>query len=242
MPCAFENYVFIEHENNLTSITESKKRKFSMENASGLDVTLTDDTLNRSQMTPTSPWEVRRLKADLIDNDTKVSQCIINIFENIILDKLTNNKFLFLLTTQIAHLKKELESRATAHANMESVYMVKVKGLENQLEKKTEKVSDLEKHLKFVRKREGTLNAELSKLRTQYLLDKQNQNDEMQDLQKVNRSLESKCRKIECELGSTIANLQRQLNDLEKVQCSNLRLRPQLTIFFFCFHRNMRLH
>lgn len=43
-----------------------------MDNLSGLDITLTDDSLNKSQMVPTSPWEVRRLKADLIDNDTKV--------------------------------------------------------------------------------------------------------------------------------------------------------------------------
>lgn len=59
-------------KSNITSLAESKKRKFSMENLSGLDVTLTDDSLNKSQMVPTSPWEVRRLKADLIDNDTKV--------------------------------------------------------------------------------------------------------------------------------------------------------------------------
>lgn len=34
---------------------------------------MNDDSLNKSQVVPTSPWEVRRLKADLIDNDTKVT-------------------------------------------------------------------------------------------------------------------------------------------------------------------------
>lgn len=120
--------------------------------------------------------------------------------------------------TQINHLKKELENRATAHANMESVYNVKIKGLENQLEKKSDKIVDLEKHLKFIRKREATLNAEMTKLRSQCLLDKQNYNESVTELQKVNKSLENKCRKVENELGGALANLQRQYKDLEKVR------------------------
>ncbi len=126
----------------------------------------------------------------------------------------------FFVTPQIAHLKKELENRATAHANMEQVYTVKVKGLENQLEKKTEKIVDLEKHLKLVRKREATLNAEMTKLRSQSLLDKQNYNESVSELQRANKSLENKCRKIEHELGTALANLQRQFKDLEKNHAS----------------------
>ncbi|XP_037034864.1 mitotic spindle assembly checkpoint protein MAD1 isoform X2 [Bradysia coprophila] len=172
--------------------SHSKKRKFSVENVSGLDITLTDDSLNRSQtMVPTSPWEIRRLKADLIDNDTK-----------------------------IIHLKKELENRATAHSNMESLYTVKVKGLENQLEKKSEKIADLEKHLKFVRKREATLNAEMAKLRSQSLLDKQNHSESVSELQRANKALENKCRRIEHELGGAVTNIQRQYKDLEKNHAS----------------------
>lgn len=125
--------------------------------------------------------------------------------------------FLVYHCTQITHLKKELENRASAHAKMEAVYIAKVKGLENQLEKKSEKVADLEKHLKFVRKREATLNAEMTKLRNQCVLDKQNHGDAVEELKRMNRSLESKCRKTEHELNGALANLQRQYNDLEKV-------------------------
>lgn len=100
---------------------------------------------------------------------------------------------------------------------MESVYTVKVKGLENQLEKKSEKIVDLEKHLKYVRKREATLNTEMTKLRNQSLLDKQNHSEALNELQKVNRTLENKCRRIEHELGGAVTNLQRQYKDLEKV-------------------------
>lgn len=114
-------------------------------------------------------------------------------------------------------MKKELESRAAAHANIESAYAVKIKGLENQLGKKTEKIADLEKHLKYVRKREATLNVEMTKLRSQSLLDKQNYSDELNELQRINKSLESKNRKIEHELSSTLANVQRELSDLGKV-------------------------
>lgn len=130
----------------------------------------------------------------------------------------TNVNFEFCLhSNQILHLKKELENRATAHANMESVYTVKVRGLENQLEKQSEKIVDLEKHLKFVRKREAALNAEMTKLRGQSLLEKQNYNESLNELQKTNKALENKCRKIEHELSGALTNLQRQYKDLEKV-------------------------
>lgn len=127
-----------------------------------------------------------------------------------------------LVHTQISHLKKEVENRATAHANMEAVYVAKVKGLENQLEKKSEKVADLEKHLKFVRKREATLSTEMTKVRNQCVLDKQNYNESVSELQKSNRNLESKCRKTEHELGCALTNLQRQYKDLEKVSAGSL--------------------
>lgn len=105
---------------------------------------------------------------------------------------------------------------------MESVYIVKVRGLENQLEKKSEKITDLEKHLKLIRKREAMLNAEMTKLKSQCLLDKQNHSESLNDLQKSNKSLENKCRKIEHELGSALTNLQRQYKDLEKVSDDEL--------------------
>lgn len=110
-----------------------------------------------------------------------------------------------------------MENRATAHANMETVYVVKVKGLENQLEKSTVKIVDLEKHLKFVRKREAALNNDMTKLRAQCLVDKQNYNDAISELQKLSKSWENKCRKIEHEMGCAFTNLQRQYKDLEKV-------------------------
>lgn len=100
---------------------------------------------------------------------------------------------------------------------MEQVYVVKVKGLENQLEKSTEKIADLEKHLKFVRKREAALNSEMTKVRAQSLVEKQSYSDTVSDLQKQNKSLENKCRKIEHEMGCSVASLQRQYKDSEKV-------------------------
>lgn len=107
---------------------------------------------------------------------------------------------------------------------MEAVYTIKVKGLENQLEKKSEKVADLEKHLKFIRKREATLSAEMTKMRNQCTLDKQSYNDTVSELQKVNRTLESKCRKTEHELSCALTNLQRQYKDLEKVSGISVHL------------------
>lgn len=100
---------------------------------------------------------------------------------------------------------------------METVYIAKVKGLENQLDKKSEKIVDLEKHLKFVRKREAALNAEMTKLRSQCLLDKQNHNELVSELQRTNKALENKCRKIEHDMGVALTNLQRQYKDLETV-------------------------
>ncbi|KAJ6642684.1 hypothetical protein Bhyg_07637, partial [Pseudolycoriella hygida] len=177
----YERYKADSVLNDSTSSYESKSKKRKFENLSGFN-----DSLNSSEFVPTSPWEIRRLKADLIDNDTK-----------------------------IAHLKKELENRATAHANMEAVYIVKVKGLESQLEKKSEKILDLEKRLKFVRMREATLNAEMTKLKSQCTIDKQTNKETVNELQKDNKSLENKCRKIEHELGCALSNLQRQYKDLE---------------------------
>lgn len=86
----------------------------------------TTSLLNASSVSQLSvPFEIRRLRADVLDYSTRATQ-----------------------------MKNELENRTVVHQRMEHLYKTKVTSLEKQLECCEAKLHDSDKHLKLVRRRE----------------------------------------------------------------------------------------
>ncbi|XP_058066427.1 mitotic spindle assembly checkpoint protein MAD1 isoform X2 [Anopheles bellator] len=154
-----------------------KKRRLSGLGTSGL----ANDTLNnvsgesfsstaRSTQIVQSPWETRRMKADLIEARSRITV-----------------------------LKKEIEHQNTEMATTQLRNQHKISSLQQELSHATNKVTDLEKHLSAVRKREHAAREELVKARNQFNQLKQTADDQQFGLHSQIKNLEAR---YNCDMGS----------------------------------------
>lgn len=222
----------LKHSFFAVSTPYPKKRKYSFEkpdlsqklndstakDTSSFNLNDSSASLNSSLGVPPSPWEHRRLKADLIESQATVNK----------------KHFLFsfqinlFYVSKIVHLKREIESRTTMQTQMENLYSDKVAGLQKQLDRSTNKTAELEKHLKLLRRRQAAEKEELVKVKNQMNQQKQSFEEQIGAMHKTNQELEHTLRKIKYELGSSNAALQEQLKQIETVIALFL-------FFFFVF-------
>ena len=126
-----------------------KKKKTNLNNSQS------NDSLNVSVVA--SPWEARRIKADLIEAKSMVK--ILAYSYNI-----CYYKFFFYIF-QITHLKLELDHQHTSMQNTKLKYTNKVNSLQKQADHSVLKIQDLEKHITILRRRENHAKEELIKVK-----------------------------------------------------------------------------
>ncbi|XP_001648755.2 mitotic spindle assembly checkpoint protein MAD1 [Aedes aegypti] len=143
-------------------------------------------TLSHCSMAVQSPWETRRMKADLIEARSRITM-----------------------------LKKEIEHQNTEMATSHLKNQHKISSLEKELAHSVKKVSDLEKHLSAVRKREQSAKEELVKTKNQFNILKQSSDDQLYELRRSLKDLEQKYDFETGELHSEIRDLNNQMLDIE---------------------------
>lgn len=121
-----------------------------------------NSTLNSSNQ-----WEVRILKADLIEANTKVS---VSVCLLVIIIKLDSTGYLptlpiFVYVNQVMQLKKEVEDRVHLHKNLEQLYDGKFKNTQAQLDAAVSKNQEYERMVKFMRKKSAVDKESLVKVR-----------------------------------------------------------------------------
>uniref|UniRef100_A0A182JGE9 Uncharacterized protein n=1 Tax=Anopheles atroparvus TaxID=41427 RepID=A0A182JGE9_ANOAO len=187
----------LSYENSASFEINRKKRKVSGAGFGGANDTVSDGNVSSQSFSSAtgsqaaqiaqSPWESRRIKADLIEARTRISV-----------------------------LKKEIEHQNTEMATTQLRNQHKITSLEQELSHATAKVADLEKHLAVVRKREHKAKEDLVKTRNQYNLVKQTADDQQFELRQALRSMEEKSMSDISELNSEIRDLNTQVKDLEE--------------------------
>jgi predicted nucleic acid-binding Zn-ribbon protein len=124
-------------------IPGSKKRKYS-DRDDGSDLNHTNNESSNTSLnasTFSSPWEARRMRVDMIEAKSRVTQ-----------------------------LRREIENQNTIQANLEIKYSHKVSALEKEVAQSNKKVTDLDKHVKVLRKRENAVKEELVKVKKNILI------------------------------------------------------------------------
>lgn len=112
-------------------------------------------------------------------------------------------------------LKKEIEHQNTEMATSQLKNQHKISSLEKELGHSVKKVSDLEKHLSAVRKREQSAKEELVKTKNQFNILKQSSDDQLYELRRALKDLEQKYNFETGELHSEVRDLNHQMLDLE---------------------------
>lgn len=133
-----------------------------------------------------SPWETRRMKADLIEARSRITM-----------------------------LKKEIEHQNTELATTQLKSQHKISSLEKELGHSAKKVTDLEKHLSAVRKREGSAKEELVKTKNQFNILKQSSDDELYELRRAVKEWEQKYDYETSQLNAEVRDLNQQMMDIE---------------------------
>lgn len=160
---------------------DNAEKKVKQENSSF------DISANGSITVPSSPWESRRLKADLIDAKSQITQ-----------------------------LKQEIDRQTKVRNELEILYKSKVESLQSQVDHSTSKITDMEKHLINLRKREAHSREELTKLKNEMVLNKQNYEEMIHELTKENQDLNEDFNSEKNDLLNQIGELQRQLMEAEQ--------------------------
>ncbi|XP_058462677.1 mitotic spindle assembly checkpoint protein MAD1 [Malaya genurostris] len=133
-----------------------------------------------------SPWETRRMKADLIEARSRITM-----------------------------LKKEIEHQNTEMATTQLKSQHKISSLEKELSYNVKKVSDLEKHVSTLRKREKAAQEDLVKYKNQYNILKQSSGDQMYELRRALKDLEQQYTFEKSELNSEVRDLNSQMVEIE---------------------------
>ncbi|XP_040159270.1 mitotic spindle assembly checkpoint protein MAD1 [Anopheles arabiensis] len=156
-------------------------------NVSGDSFSTTATGYTTTMQVAQSPWETRRIKADLIE-----------------------------ARSRITFLKKEIEHLNTEMATTQLRNQHKISSLEKELGFSGQKVTDLEKHLQLVRKREHVAKQDLNKVRTQLQQLKTEADGRQFELRQALQRLEQKYDSDTGELNTEIRDLTTQVNDLEQ--------------------------
>ncbi|XP_055619305.1 mitotic spindle assembly checkpoint protein MAD1 isoform X2 [Toxorhynchites rutilus septentrionalis] len=153
------------------------------------DDNISHESINTTQgsiLTPMSPWESRRMKADLIEARSRITM-----------------------------LKKEIEHQNTEKATLNLKNQHKISTLEKELNHNVKKVTDLEKHLSVVRKREQAAKEELVKTRNELNILKQSSDDQTYELKRSLKELEQKYNYETGQLQSEASDLNSQIIEIE---------------------------
>lgn len=143
--------------------------------------------LNASSASQLSvPFEIRRLRADVLDHSTRATQ-----------------------------LKNELENRNVVHQRMEHMYRTKVASLEKQLECSEAKMRDSDKHLKLLRRREKDSQAAAVKAQHALAEQRCAHDDTVGQLQRAKAAAEANARAAVGDLEQQLAAQQLRCDELE---------------------------
>uniref|UniRef100_A0A182K816 Mitotic spindle assembly checkpoint protein MAD1 n=1 Tax=Anopheles christyi TaxID=43041 RepID=A0A182K816_9DIPT len=156
-------------------------------NVSGDSFSTTATGYTTTTQVAQSPWETRRMKADLIE-----------------------------ARSRITFLKKEIEHLNTEMATTQLRNQHKISSLEKELGFNGQKVADLEKHLQLVRKREHVSKQDLNKIRNQFQQLKTEADGRQFELRQALQRLEQKYETDTGELNTEIRDLATQVTDLEQ--------------------------
>ncbi|XP_053966171.1 mitotic spindle assembly checkpoint protein MAD1 [Anastrepha ludens] len=158
-----------------------KKRRHENSNLS------CDNESNASiSTTPSSPWETRRIKADLIEAKSRISK-----------------------------LKLEIERQHKLRAEVETLYESKVTELKKQCDFSANKVQDVEKHLQVVRKREQGAKQELIRTQRELTQQKHRYEEEIHTLQRTKLEIEDHSRQMQNSMENEISEYRRHTDKLE---------------------------
>ncbi|XP_050072805.1 mitotic spindle assembly checkpoint protein MAD1 [Anopheles maculipalpis] len=188
----------LSFENNVSFELNRKKRRISGSACDGTNDTMHEGNASADSFTSNaagynstliaqSPWETRRMKADLIEARSRVT-----------------------------FLKKEIEHLNTEMATTQLRNQHKISSLEEELAFSGQKVADLEKHLQIIRKREHVAKTDLTKTRNQYQQLKQVTDSRQFELRQTLQKMEEKYHTDTHELNMEIRDLSSQVTDLEQ--------------------------
>ncbi|XP_053664851.1 mitotic spindle assembly checkpoint protein MAD1 [Anopheles marshallii] len=186
----------LSFENNVSFELNRKKRRISGcegTNDTMLEGNVSADSFSSaatgytSTLVAQSPWEMRRIKADLLE-----------------------------ARSRITFLKKEIEHLNTEMATTQLRNQHKISSLEEELAFNGQKVADLEKHLQVLRKRDHVSKQDLTKTRNQYQQLKQTADSKQFELRQTLQKLEEKYHSDTRELNMEIRDLSTQVADLEQ--------------------------
>lgn len=162
-----------------------------------------NSTLNSSNQ-----WEVRILKADLIEANTKV-RSIYNF-----LPPQKKTQFTNCIFVQVLQLKKEIEDRTHLHKNLEQLYDGKLKNLQTQLDASVTKNTEYEKMVKFMRKKGAADKEALVKMKTEMSKQKQKYDEIVETLRKNSQDVGNNAREVIHDLNTQISSLTLQSTQL----------------------------
>ncbi|XP_055905594.1 mitotic spindle assembly checkpoint protein MAD1 [Eupeodes corollae] len=201
-----------DYTNDSLSETLPKKRKLSNslnnsfgkpalnDSSSSVRIASADTSLNASL--PPSPWESRRIRADLIEAKAR-----------------------------IAKFKQEIERQHKIRQEMETMYDSKVRELTKQCDYSSNKVQDLEKHLTAMRKREQRAKSELTAAKNELNEQKLSYEETIHELQRTNASIEENARRMQHDLTNEISTYRRHTERLDlELELVSTELRSVNTI------------
>lgn len=135
-----------------------------------------------------SPWESRRMRADLIEARSLITQ-----------------------------LKCEVEHQNKVRNELEILYKNKIDSLKTQLDHNVYKVSDMEKHLASIRKREQHQREELTRVKNDMNSMKQRYEERIEDMEKENHDLMEDYHIEKSEMTNELSDMNRRLTETEEM-------------------------
>lgn len=171
----------------------AKKRKHSASevNENGMKKTkseTSDANISLNSFIESSPWESRRMKADLIEARTLILQ-----------------------------LKSELDHQNKVRDELEILYKSKIDSLRTELDHSTFKITDMEKHLMSVRKREFHQRDDLNKVKMEMTANKQKYEEKLNDLEKKNHEMKEDFHLQKSQIMNDQSEMQRQMMKTEQM-------------------------
>ncbi|XP_075168917.1 mitotic arrest-deficient 1 [Haematobia irritans] len=185
--------------------TIPKKRRFS-QSFEDNSINLSNASLNTSAAVPPSPWETRRIKADLIEARSRVSK-----------------------------FKQEIDRLHKLRQESETLYESRVTELKKQCDFSSTKIQDLEKHMQTLRKREYSAKQEALKVQNELQQQKHSYEDMIMKLQRAKHDIEENARLIQNSMANELSEYKRHSEKIElelELSCDELEsLRHQLDDF-----------
>ncbi|XP_073813448.1 mitotic arrest-deficient 1 [Musca autumnalis] len=186
--------------------TIPKKRRLSQsfeDNALNISLNNSNVSLNSSSVPPPSPWETRRMKADLIEARTRISK-----------------------------FKQEVERLHKLRQESETLYESRVTELKKQCDFSSNKIQDLEKHMQLLRKREHAAKQDLIKAQSELQQQKHGYEEVIIKLQKAKHEVEENARLVQNSMANELGEYKRHAEKIElelELSCDELEsLRSQM--------------